>query len=315
MPTHERRRPPISVRRAFGLAFDLALRRDPVHSLVAPMLLRAPWIMALVLLPSAESEDASPAVLGLTSAALIGDFVTLMVVGAMLRVRARSVYGLPPDTRPAPVADCYATGARRVPRLLVTEMVRNLVLALAASVIVLPTAFSRFRPESAVEDLGRNLALMAGAILLAIPSLFVVYRLGVATEAVVLDEPHLANAFQSSFRMMRGHLERWLELVLASGALVIVPALAVAALTVAMPSLSGTPGLALFWLTVVAVWPVIQYMWTFFYLRLREISGPLATVDQPPQGETQVVAEAVGGAAPHLELVPPPRTDVSDTNT
>jgi hypothetical protein len=233
----------------------------------------------------------------------------------MLRVRARSVHGLPPDTRPAPIADCYTTGARRIPRLLVTEVVRNLVLALAASVIVLPTAFSRFRPESAVEDLGRNLGLIAVAFMLAIPSLFVVFRLGVATEAVVLDEPHLANAFQSSFRMMRGHLEPWLGLVLASGALVILPALSVAALTVVMPSLSGTPSLALFWLTVVTVWPVIQYMWTFFYLGLREISGPVATVGQPPQGETRVRSEAVGGAGPRLELVPPPRTDVSDTNT
>lgn len=284
MSTIERRRPPISTRRAFALAYDLAVRRDPLHSLAIPLVLRAPWILALVLLPSAESGDVPPSVLGLTSLALIGDFITLLVVGAMLRVRARSVFNTPRETPPAPAGECYAKGVRRIPWLIVTEVLRNLVLAVAASLIVLPTAFARFHPETALEDLGRNLFLLAIAALFALPSLFVVYRLGVATEAVVLDEHDLAGAFQSSFAMMRGHLERWFELILASSVLVLAPALVLAALPLVIPAMAGTASLMLFWLIVVAVWPIVQYAWTFFYLRLVEIREPVEG-EAPPRDD------------------------------
>jgi hypothetical protein len=275
MTTPDRRRLPISTRHAFASAFDLAVRRDPLHSLLVPLLLRAPWSLALALLPPAGSGGVSGKTLGLTSLALIGDFITLLVVGAMLRLRARSVFNTAPGVRPMAAADCYTRGMRRIPWLLVTEVARNLVLAIAASLIVLPTAFVRFHPETALEDLGRNVVLLGTAFLLALPALSVVYRLGVATEAVVLDEHDLAGAFQSSFRIMRGHLERWFELVLASGVLVLGPALALAALSLAFPALSGTPVAMILWLVVVAVGPVIQYAWTFFYLRLVEIELPL----------------------------------------
>ena len=289
MRTIERRRPPISTRHAFGLAFDLAVRRDPVHSLVVPLLLRAPWILALVLLPSTEVEDVSARVLALTSVALLGDFFTLLVVGAMLRLRARSVYGTPREARPAPALECYANGLRRIPWLIVTEVLRNLVLAVAASLIVLPTALARFHPESAFADLGRNLVLLAVAGLFALPSLFVVYRLAVATEAVVLDEDDLGGAFQSSFRMMRGQIERWLELILASSLTVLVPAIVLAALTLALPAIAGTASLMIFWIVVVALWPIVQYAWTFFYLRVVEIRVPVemaAEVATPLPGGT-----------------------------
>lgn len=275
MHTFERRRPPISTRHTFVLAFDLAVRRDPLHSLVIPLVLRAPWILALVLLPPVESGDVSPAVLGLTSIALLGDFITLLVVGAMLRIRARSVYNTPREVPPAAAIECYTRGVRRIPWLIVTEVLRNLVLAVAASLIVLPTAFARFHPETALADLGRNLLLLAIAAVFALPSLFVVYRLAVATEAVVLDEHDLGGAFQSSFRMMRGHLERWVELILASSILVLGPAVVLAALPLAIPALAGTASLMIFWLIVVAVWPIVQYAWTFFYLRLVEIRVPV----------------------------------------
>ena len=315
MHTHERRRPPISTRHAFVLALDLAVRRDPLHSLVIPLVLRAPWILALVLLPPVDSADVSPAVLGLTSVALLGDFGTLLVVGAMLRLRARSVYNTPRETPPAPAVECYAKGVRRIPWLLVTEVLRNLVLAFAASLIVLPTAFARFHPETALQDLGRNLVLLAAAALFVLPSLFVVYRLAVATEAVVLDEHDLGGAFQSSFRMMRGHLERWFELILASGIIVLVPAMALAALQLAIPSLAGTASLMLFWLIVVAAWPIVQYAWTFFYLRLVEIRVPVegaAGADPTEPGPTMPTAASAGG--PHrLRLVPP--SDPRDPGT
>jgi hypothetical protein len=296
MRTIERRRLPISTRHAFALAFDLAVRRDPLHSLVIPLLLRAPWSLALVLLPPADSGAVTAKVLGLTSLALIGDFITLLVVGAMLRLRARSVFNTPEGLRPAAAADCYARGTRRIPWLLLTEVVRNLVLAIAASLIVLPTTFLRFHPGTLLADLGRNLVLVGAAFLLALPALSVVYRLGVATEAVVLDEHDLARAFQSSFRLMRGHLERWFELVLASGILVLVPALVLAALSLAIPWLAGSAGLMIFWLVVVGVGPVIQYAWTFFYLRLVEIEFPFETRD-PAQGAGDPFGEAVSTEA------------------
>lgn len=310
MRTPERRRPPISTRHAFALALDLAVRRDPLHSLVVPLVLRAPWILALVLLPPVDSGDVSPAVLGLTSIALLGDFTTLLVVGAMLRLRARSVYNIPRGAPPAPAIECYANGVRRIPWLLVTEVLRNLVLAVAASLIVLPTALARFRPESALEDLGRNLVLLAIAALFALPSLFVVYRLAVATEAVVLDEHDLGGAFQSSFRIMRGHLERWCELILASAILVLAPALVLAALQLAIPALVGPAGLMLFWLIVVAVWPVVQYAWTFFYLRLVEIRVPVEVSGaEPPAGEQPPLMAAIASGPPRLQLVEPDDRD------
>jgi len=281
MATIERRRLPISTRHAFALSFDLAVRRDPLHSLLVPFLLRAPWTLALVLLPPVESGTVSPTVVALTSAALLGDFITLLVLGAMLRLRARSVYNTPPATPPAPALDCYTRGIRRIPWLLVTEVLRNVVLAIAASFIVLPTAFARFHSQTAVQDLSRNIALLAVAGVFVLPSLFVVYRLGVATEAVVLDEHDLGGAFQSSYRLMRGHLERWVELILSSGLVILVPAALIAALSLAIPALSGTVSLMLFWLIVAAVWPVIQYAWTFFYLRLVEIREPLPQAPAP----------------------------------
>src|SRR5437867_587063 len=147
MPSSERRRP-ISARHAFALAFDLALRRDPVQSLIVPFLLRAPWSLALMLLPPVEARTVSGAALALTSVALFGDFITLLIVGAMLRMRARSVFNTPPGVRPARAADCYALGMRRIPWLVVTEVVRNLLLALAASLMVLPAALVQFDPRS-----------------------------------------------------------------------------------------------------------------------------------------------------------------------
>ena len=302
MHTHERRRLPISTRHAFALAFDLAVRRDAVHSLLVPFLLRAPWSLALILLPPADEGAATGQVLALTSLALLGDFVTLLVVSAMLRLRARSVFNTPRGAHPAPVGDCYARGIRRIPWLFVTELARNVILAIAASLIVLPTAFVRFHPETALWDLMRNLALVGIAFLLALPSLSVVYRLGVATEAAVLDGRDLAGAFQASFRVMSGHLERWFELVLFSTAMVLVPALLVAVLSLAFPTLAGTPGVTILWLVVVAVGPIIQYAWAFFYLRLVEIEQPIMepiVEPAPLYASSPPAGEPTPGTTPH----------------
>ena len=311
MRTIERRRLPISTRHAFALALDLAVRRDPFHSLLVPLGLRAPWILALVLLPPVESNEVSPSLLGLTSAALLGDFITLLVVGAMLRLRARSVYNTPRETHPAPAMECYARGLRRIPWLIVTEVLRNILLAVAASLIVLPTAFAHFHRETAVQDLTRNIALLGAAVLFALPSLFVVYRLAVATEAVVLDEHDLGGAFQSSFRMMRGHLERWVELILVSGVVILAPAALLAALSLALPALSTTVSVMLFWLIVVGAWPIIQYAWTFFYLRLVEIREPVPPTDpSEPAAPMPPVATVGSPDAPKSPATPSPPIEV-----
>src|SRR5687768_16751496 len=121
-------RQPISTRHAFALAFDLGVRRDRIHSLVVPCLLRAPWVLTLALLPPFDAWDQPSNTVVLGSLALIGDFITLLVTGAMLRVRARSVFNTPRTVPPAPAADCYARGFRRIPWLFTTEVVRNLML-------------------------------------------------------------------------------------------------------------------------------------------------------------------------------------------
>src|SRR5438045_2915890 len=95
-----RLRLPVSTRHAFALAFDLAVRRDAVTSLVVPFLLQAPWIVALGVLPSPRDAEHPWQVFAVWLAAQLGTFVIWLVVSAMLRFRARSVFNTPPDTRP-----------------------------------------------------------------------------------------------------------------------------------------------------------------------------------------------------------------------
>ena len=294
MPNHAHRLP-ISTRYAFLQAFDLAVRRDPLHSLVVPILLRAPWVLALALLPPVETLEDSSATLVLASFALIGDFITLLVIGAMLRVRARSVFNTPPGVRPISAAECYARGFRRIPWLLSTEVARNVLLGIAAYCTFLPTAFLRLSAANFFEDLSHNFLQIAVALSLLMPTLFLGFRLGVATESVVLDEHDMADAFQRSFRIMRGRFERWLELVTASGAIVLAVAMLVSLIVVMVPTLPDSARVAIFGLLVIAITPVIQYAWTFFYLRLVEIDEPILEV-----GPTYA-QQAVPGHAPLAE--------------
>jgi len=273
-PMPDSKRLPISTRHAFALAFDLAVRRDPLHSLVIPVLMRAPWTLTLAFVPSIDSATIQPLTLLVASAALMGDFVTLLVIGAMLRIRARSVFNTPARVPPALASDCYARGLGRIPSLLATELVRNAMLAIAASLSILPTVFMRLDPARFMEDLSTNFLLLVVAGSLLIPTLFVGFRLGVATESVVLDGHGMASAFQRSFRMMQGRFERWLEIVSASAALVLGSAMLSGLVAAVVPSLSGSGEVVVFWLLIIAMTPVIQYAWTFFYLRLAEIEEP-----------------------------------------
>jgi hypothetical protein len=272
------RRLPVSSRRAFASAFDLAVRRDPLQSLALPFLLRAPWALTLALLPPAETSDDPALIFGIASVALLGDFLTMLVLGSMLRLRARSVFNTPRGVRPAPAADCYAKGVARVPKLFLTEVFRNVLLGIAASFSILPAASVRFHLETFFQDLSTNFLLLVVAVCLLIPTLFIGFRLAVATEAVVLDERTMVGAIQRSFRMMEGRFERWLELLATSAALVIwLALLATVASLLFHPSDSIV--VALFWGMVIVVTPVIQYAWTFFYLRLVEVEEP---IHEPP---------------------------------
>lgn len=301
MSPHTTGRLPVSTRHAVALAFDLAFRRDPLHSIVVPTLLRAPWVIIWALNAPADGETATPAKLLAASLALVGDFVTLIVVGAMLRIRARSVFNTPPGVRPAPALECYARGLKRIGWLFLTESVRNVSLAVAATFSILPTAFVRLNWESLSSQLAPQLLLLGAAAMLSLPALFLGFRLAVATEAVVLDDHDLAGAFQHSFRLMRGRFERWLELIAVSALLVLVLALVVAALTLAVPPLAEG-GSSVFWLLVVACTPPIQYAWTFFYLRLIEVEPPVDPMSRPggangPSGAIRPAGPSVAEAA------------------
>jgi hypothetical protein len=239
---------PISTRHALALAFDLAVRRDALQSIVVPLALHAPWILAIAMLPPITDTDQPAQVLLLGNVALVGDFLVQVTVGAMLRFRARSVFNTAPDVRPAPALECYAKGLQRLPWLFVTEVVRNFLLLFAAFFLV-------------------------------VPAIFLGFRLSFATEAVVLSEPHMAGAFQRSFRFTQGRFERWLEMIVVSVFLGFA-AIAVALLGALVLGSRGLPVLVP--LMIAGVTPIIQYAWTFFYLRLVEIEEAAPGVEVGP---------------------------------
>lgn len=257
------------MRHAYALAFDLALRRDPLHSLVIPLLLRAPWMVAFTLLVQRDDLETSATMSLLAAFALLGQSVTWWAVDSMLRFRARSVFNTPADHPPAPAGECYAKGLRRLPWLYVTEFVRNSAITFAFG-------------------------------LFFVPGIFLAYRLAFSTEAVVLDDPHLTAAFRRSFRLSRGRFERWLEMIAASGTL----ALMTLFLTVVLFLVFGTRGSWWGWLLAgslcaAALWPIIQYAWTFMYLRLREVEDlPVPRVPQRAAPPAPAGSSVPAAAAP-----------------
>ena len=233
--------PPVSARRAIAQAFELA-RRDPLQSLVVPLLLRAPWILTLGLLT--PGEDGSPRrALMLGSVALLGDYVALTVTSAMLRFRALSVWDAPPGAPPGPALECYARGLRRVPWLVVTEFVRYA-------------------------------AALFGLFFLLVPGVILGFRLAFSAEAVTLHEPHLSAAFERSYRLSKQRFERWLELSIASALPVIAVWFVIAGRTLFGSDPIPTSWFTGAWLLFAAWTPIVLYAWTFFYLRLVEAASP-----------------------------------------
>jgi hypothetical protein len=273
MSFHRALRRPVSTRHAFALALDLALLRDPVHSILVPFLLRAPWIVAVAVL-SAPGVHAPPApVRAVWIAASVGGSITWWAVDAMLRFRARSVFNTPHGVPPAPALECYESGLKRLPWLYLTECVRGFVLSVGF-----------------------------GAIF--VPGIYLGYRLAFATEAVVLNERNAAGAFQHSLQLSRGRFERWLEMVVVSVLLVLGLLFFGTAVALLVRGLSWDTWKVVVPLLVVALWPVVQYAWTFFYLRLVEVEEPQLQEVGPfyASGGLGGLWRAPGGSQPRLTL-------------
>ena len=253
MAFHPRSHRPVSARHAFALAFDLAVRRDAVASLLVPLLLRAPFILIPAILRPLEHLD-HPALLQISECALVIDYILLLWTSSMLRFRAHSVFNTPAGVHPEEAVRCYGKAFRRMPWLVVTEVVRNVVLTVATFFFVLP-------------------------------GIYLGYRLSCATESVVLDAPNLDRAFRRSFSLTDGRLERWFEMTTVSALIGLGLFLVMAIVALIFPQ----PGYST-WITVtqvllVLVTTVIQYAWTFFYLRLVEIEEPAVEEGPIPASE------------------------------
>lgn len=266
MSIHPRSHLPVSARHAFALAFDLAIRRDALTSLVVPLLLRAPWILVPALIQPLDHPDAPRSLYLICGAALIIDFLLLLVTTSMMRFRARSVFNLAPNVPPARAMTCYAKAVRRLPWLFVTEMVRSIALFVATFFFVLP-------------------------------GMYLGFKLSCATEAVVLDEPNLGAAFRRSFHLTEGRLERWFEMTTASTVIGLGLILVMTVLALLFPAPGYSVWFAITQVLLTLVTAVIQYAWTFFYLRLVEIESPV--VEEGP------LLAGNGKPVPHLRIVEP----------
>lgn len=268
-----RQRQPISARHAFALAFDLAARRDALHSIVVPLLLWSPWIFAPAIIELAFPGLDRSRLLLVTAGGKLLDFLVFVVVTAMLRFRARSVFNTPVEVHPAPILQCYAQGLRRVPALYLAEALRNIAFTIAFS-------------------------------MLFVPFLYLGFKLSMVTEIVVLRPNDPMRATQRSFHLTESRFERWLEMVAISVFLVVPIWFLMAVCFFAVPGSSLNVWFALGTFLSAAIMPVIQYAWTFFYLRLEEID-PAQEAAQgagPPFG-MPAAAWRERGAQPQLKLV------------
>jgi hypothetical protein len=251
-------RRPVSTRHAFALAFDLTLLRDPLHSMIVPFLLRGPWVLVGALLPAtAPGASRSPLAL-LSTVVLLGGSISWWAVDAMLRVRARSVFNTPHETPLAPARECYEAGLARLPWLYATEFVRGVALTLGFGMFVLP-------------------------------GIYLGYKLAFTTEAVVLNDRNLFGAFEHSFHLARGRFERWLEMVAVSVLIVLGMLFFGTVLSLAVSWLSFDTWKTVTLMLLVLLWPVFQYAWTFFYLRLIEIEEPQIHESGPFKGSSGMV--------------------------
>jgi len=256
------RRPPTSARHAFALAFDLAVRRDRLQSLWVPLLLHTPWLVLQAVVPSPDDPGGlSARNLMLSSVILVGDFLVSLLVASMLRFRALSVHEAGPGGEPAAALECYGRGLRRLPWLFATEVLRNL-------------------------------ALFGAGLFLLLPGIWVGFRFSLATEAVVLRRTGVLGAFGRSYRLTEARLERWLEMLAFSVVMVLCVLFSCALGFLAFPSTSWAQWATVALFLLALVMSVIQYAWTFFYLRLEDLDE----VDEPGAPEEP---GGPGDAGPH----------------
>ena len=269
-----RLRLPISARHAFALAFDLAARRDWLHSIAVPLLLWSPWIFAPAVVELAFPRLERSQLLLVTAGCKLFDFLVFVVVTAMLRFRARSVFNTPIGVHPTPALRCYAQGLRRVPALYLAEALRNLAFGISIG-------------------------------MLFVPFLYLGFKLSMVTEAVVLHPSNPFRAAQRSFHLTEGRFERWLEMTAISAFLVVPIWFLMAVGFFAVPGSSFNVWFSVGTFLSAAIMPIIQYAWTFFYLRLEEID-PAAVGDHgaavTPLG-VPAAAWRERGAQPQLKLV------------
>jgi len=150
---------------------------------------------------------------------------------------------------------------------------------------------------------------MVGAgLLLLIPGVWLGFRLSLATEAVVLRGTGLVGGFARSYQLTEGRLERWLEMTALSVVLVLCVLFSCALCFLVFPATSWSTWVSVALFVLPLVMSVIQYAWTFFYLRLEEID--LAKqAGSPGDGLGLTGTHGRSGAAPRLKLVERPRRE------
>ena len=261
------RRLPISARHTFALAFDLAVRRDPVQSLWVPLLLHAPWVTMQALLPAPDEPNGMTARnLLLQSVVLLGEFLVTLLVAGMLRFRARSVFNTAAGEHPVSAIVCYGQALARLPWLFVTEV-------------------------------ACNVAMFGAGLFLVLPGVWVGFRLSLATEAAVLRDGTALDAFVRSFHLTEGRLERWLEMIAMSVVIALSMLFLLATLFFALPHTSWSTWVTVGLFLLPLVMTVIQYAWTFFFLRLDELDVAAEAPVAPEAGE------AGPGGVPRLRVV------------
>ncbi len=266
----------IHVTRLFRRAARLAVVGDPRQSLLLPFLLLIPWFVLESVLPDAAETPMTLTLLLLRSGGTVGGLVTSLIVNAALRLRAWEAAA---GSSRAPLDD-YARALGRTPALLLTEIVRTV-------------------------------AVGAAAVFLFVPGIYLLYRLSVATEAVVLRESSMGAAFQASFLLTRRSFGPWMRMLLTTAVWWVFALIAASILYfvatqigwIVSPSLIFAPFFTL-------MFALAAYAWTFYYLELGARAEGEAFLAQPSQA-----AWPPPGAAPSPSPAqnPPPAPGAART--
>ena len=115
----------------------------------------------------------------------------------------------------------------------------------------------------------------------------------------------MIDAFVRSFELTHGRLERWLEMIVMSVLIAQSVLFALAALFFAFPHTSWSTWITVGLFIAPLVMTVIQYAWTFFFLRLDELD--LEAADEPYEEVER--GGGGGGGMPRLKVVHGGRQD------